>query len=136
MRGDKECPFSGVTKSGRVWWRVPESDARSVTGTASYANTVIHKTTPTCGSEETCLGHNVGAGVAAGGDGVVGAAAADVLDAGGAVHCYVLEGGRLAAAELEVIVNGRVGRGAAAVVFSVLTHASCPREDRHTHIYR
>ena len=31
MRGDKECPFSGVTKSGRVRRRkVPESDARSV----------------------------------------------------------------------------------------------------------
>ena len=30
MRGDKECPFSGVTKSGRVWRKVPESDAWSV----------------------------------------------------------------------------------------------------------
>ena len=30
LRGDKECPFSGVTKSGRVWRKVPESDARSV----------------------------------------------------------------------------------------------------------
>ena len=29
LRGDK-CPFSGVTKSGRVWRKVPESDARSV----------------------------------------------------------------------------------------------------------
>ena len=26
----KEFPFSGVTKSGRVWRRVPESDARGV----------------------------------------------------------------------------------------------------------
>ena len=25
-----ECPGSGVTKSGRVWRKVPESDARSV----------------------------------------------------------------------------------------------------------
>ena len=31
LRGDKECPFSGVTKSGRVWRKVPESGARSVT---------------------------------------------------------------------------------------------------------
>ena len=31
LRGDKECPFRGVTKSGRVWRKVPESDARSVT---------------------------------------------------------------------------------------------------------
>ena len=30
LRGDKEWPFSGVTKSGRVWRKVPESDARSV----------------------------------------------------------------------------------------------------------
>ena len=30
QRGDKECSFSGVAKSGRVWKKVPESDARSV----------------------------------------------------------------------------------------------------------
>ena len=30
LRGDKECHFSGVTKSGRVWRKVPESGARSV----------------------------------------------------------------------------------------------------------
>ena len=29
-REDKECPFSGVTKSSRVWRKVPESDAWSV----------------------------------------------------------------------------------------------------------
>ena len=29
LSGD-ECPFSGVTKSGRVWKNLPESDARSV----------------------------------------------------------------------------------------------------------
>ena len=29
-RGDKECPFSGVTSCGRVWRKVPESGARSV----------------------------------------------------------------------------------------------------------
>ena len=34
LRGDKECPFSGVTKSGRVWRKVPESGARSVGGKA------------------------------------------------------------------------------------------------------
>ena len=28
--GDKECPFSGITKSGRVWRKVPESKAWSV----------------------------------------------------------------------------------------------------------
>ena len=35
LRGDKECPFSGVTKSGGVWRKVPESDARSVGVVAS-----------------------------------------------------------------------------------------------------
>ena len=29
LRGDKECPFSGVTKSGTVWRKVPESDEHS-----------------------------------------------------------------------------------------------------------
>ena len=33
---DKECPFSGVTKSGRVWRKVPESDARSVISTQTF----------------------------------------------------------------------------------------------------
>ena len=36
LRGDKECPFRGVTKSGRVWRMVPESDARSVVLTNPY----------------------------------------------------------------------------------------------------
>ena len=40
LHGDKECPFSGVTKSGRVWRKVPESDARSVSGALS-ANTAV-----------------------------------------------------------------------------------------------
>ena len=30
-----ECPFSGVTNSGRVWRKVPESDARSQTPSTS-----------------------------------------------------------------------------------------------------
>ena len=29
LRGNKECPFSGVTSSGRAWRKVAESDARS-----------------------------------------------------------------------------------------------------------
>ena len=36
LRGDKECPFSGVTKSGRVWRKVPESDARSVISSQTF----------------------------------------------------------------------------------------------------
>ena len=36
LRGDKECPFSGVTKSGRVWRKVPESGARSVDYRVTY----------------------------------------------------------------------------------------------------
>ena len=31
LRRDKERPSSGVTKTGRVWRKVPESDARCVT---------------------------------------------------------------------------------------------------------
>ena len=27
---DNECPFSGITKSGRVWRKIPESNAQSV----------------------------------------------------------------------------------------------------------
>ena len=30
LHRDNECLFSGITKSGRVWRRVPESDAWSV----------------------------------------------------------------------------------------------------------
>ena len=37
LRRDKECPFSGVTKSGRVWRKVPESSARSVLTEVSQA---------------------------------------------------------------------------------------------------
>ena len=33
MRGDKECPFSGVTNSGRVRRKGPEGDARRVART-------------------------------------------------------------------------------------------------------
>ena len=36
LRGDKECPFSGVTKSGRVWRKVPESGARGVISTQTF----------------------------------------------------------------------------------------------------
>ena len=46
---DEECPFSGVTKSGRVWRKVPESDARSV-------RLVMHRLlrhTPPCTKQNT-----------------------------------------------------------------------------------
>ena len=32
LRGDKECPFSGVTESGRVWRKMPKSDDQIVWG--------------------------------------------------------------------------------------------------------
>ena len=43
MRGDKECPFSGVTISGRVWTKVPESDAWRVPVTTllSYVSVAV-----------------------------------------------------------------------------------------------
>ena len=37
-----ECPFSGVTKSGRVWRNVPESDARSVPRVFSHVKPVLN----------------------------------------------------------------------------------------------
>ena len=42
LRGDKECPFSGVTKYGRVWRKVPESDARSVTSSLTFRHLPPH----------------------------------------------------------------------------------------------
>ena len=41
LRGDKECPFSGVTKSGRFWRKVPESDAGCNNNLPSVENRVI-----------------------------------------------------------------------------------------------
>ena len=38
-RGDKECPFSGVTNSGRVRRNVPEGDARRVARTVPLNHT-------------------------------------------------------------------------------------------------
>ena len=35
-RGDKECPFSGVTKSGRVWRKVLENGARGEISTQIF----------------------------------------------------------------------------------------------------
>jgi len=51
-RRDKECPFSGVTKSARVWRKVPESAAGSV-GTNMNGSSLApehprkHETSPT-----------------------------------------------------------------------------------------
>ena len=45
LRGDKECTFSGVTKSGRVWRKVPESDAGSVGGPLSRVRGVEDRVT-------------------------------------------------------------------------------------------
>ena len=42
LRGDKECPFSGVSKSGRVWRNVPESDTRSVVVVAVVVVAVVN----------------------------------------------------------------------------------------------
>ena len=33
LHGNKECPFRGVTNSGRVWRKVPESNAWSMFNT-------------------------------------------------------------------------------------------------------
>ena len=51
LRRDKECPFSGVTASGRVWRKVPESDARSVLYSfccsSIFCSQLAHVTSPT-----------------------------------------------------------------------------------------
>ena len=48
LRGDKECPFSDVTKSGRVWRKVPEGDARSerVVFTSCLLSPIMFSLTP------------------------------------------------------------------------------------------
>ena len=38
LKADKECPFSGVTKSGRVWRKMLESNAGSVRAIISRVN--------------------------------------------------------------------------------------------------
>ena len=43
LHGDKECPFNGVSKSGRVWRKVPESGARSVNEAQSARAESTHK---------------------------------------------------------------------------------------------
>ena len=45
LRGDG-CPFSGVTKSGRVWRKLPESEARSVHQTISCLISLCSKGLP------------------------------------------------------------------------------------------
>ena len=61
LRGDKECPFSGGTKSGRVWRKVPESDARSVISThtpaevTSVFTVMSERRSPVCYTGLYCL---------------------------------------------------------------------------------
>ena len=53
LRGDKEYPFSGVTKSGRVWRKVPESDARSVVlAISKYVLSETASLIPACRRDE------------------------------------------------------------------------------------
>ena len=60
----KECPFSGVTKSDRIWRKVPESDARSV-GTAmslcslpmKCKKTLVHNVTDTSAKNAGLVHH-------------------------------------------------------------------------------
>ena len=49
LRGDKEYPFSGVTKSGRVWRKVSESDTRI--GAAEEGLYFCVRGTPTSGRQ-------------------------------------------------------------------------------------
>ena len=55
LRGDKECPFSGVTKSGRVWRKVPESGARSDGPPLRHRTAAARSTTREKFKLHTCL---------------------------------------------------------------------------------
>ena len=55
LRGDKEWPFSGVTKSGRVWRKVPESDARSVGSAFSLLLRLSSFSGPSYVGSEMCI---------------------------------------------------------------------------------
>ena len=104
-------------------------DAGFSIGTAKYTKR-RQRNTPTCRIEESCLRHHVGVRVGVGGDGVVDTATPDVAFVVAIVHCHVLKGRLFATAELEPVVNGSVGPGPAAAVFSELTHTTCPRGGR------
>ena len=54
LRGDKECPFSGVTSCGRVWRKVLESDAQSVAllFTAFQKQVDLHNTWSVAAAQE------------------------------------------------------------------------------------
>ena len=54
LRGNKECPFSGVTKSGRVWRKVLESGARSVVGPLTHQRQFCLSVCQT-GAQTRCL---------------------------------------------------------------------------------
>ena len=41
LRGDEECPFSGITNPGRVWRKVPESNARSIVVTCTIGLRIL-----------------------------------------------------------------------------------------------
>ncbi len=46
LHEDKKCPFSGVTKSGRVWRKMPESGVRSVTYTTTTTTVAYYHAHP------------------------------------------------------------------------------------------
>ena len=59
LRGDRERPFSDVTKSGRVWRKVPESDVRSVVHSLKNCSTATfspERSSP-CGAFLGCQFH-------------------------------------------------------------------------------
>ena len=51
---DKECPFSGITSSGRVWRKVLESGAQSVSGHLGEVAAPI-TTAPSDRSQGVCI---------------------------------------------------------------------------------
>ena len=55
LRGDKEYPFSGVTKSGRIWRKVPESVARSVENNVIFPRHLVDLFRPLLATQSTDL---------------------------------------------------------------------------------
>ena len=55
LREDEECPFNGVTSSGRICRKVPESDARSAHRSVSYLARVARTASVDIGKDRSVL---------------------------------------------------------------------------------
>ena len=58
LHGDKECTFIGVTSSGRVWRKVPESEAWSVALMLSWPRFILTVYDHVPGTKHAFLSHS------------------------------------------------------------------------------